>query len=154
MVTSYVSAAEAAAIRQEFRNLEATVKATFWDVTWTAWKRDRPTGTWDTGTAGETWVPMGAGTGRLRENGAGGPVAGEVVISIESPYALQTDVSTFDAFRTPDAGKSEHDVSSAYLVIEGRLFRVDAFKPRGGERQHATAYLTEQFNVALPEVAP
>ncbi len=34
---SFISPAEAIDIRAEFRNLEDTVKAVFWDVSWAAW---------------------------------------------------------------------------------------------------------------------
>ena len=155
MVLSHVSTAEAESIRGEFRRLEDTMKTIFWDVTWTAYRIDRPTGTWDAGTESEEWEAVASGTGRLSENGAGGPVQGETVISIESPYRLRTDADAFDAFRTPDGSNSDHDVSTAWLVIDNsRLFKVDSFKPRSGERQHANAYISEVFDRALPAVTP
>ncbi len=150
---SFISPAEAIDIRAEFRNLEDTVKAVFWDVSWAAWTIDRPNG-WDAGTDPEAWEMVATGTGRLRENGAGGPVIDENVIYTQAPYVLRTDVDAFDAFRTADSGESEHDVSTAWLVIESRLFRVNAFSPRGGQRQHANAYLTEVFDRTLPAVTP
>lgn len=133
---SYINAAEAASIRQEFRNLEATVEAVFWDVAWTAWTKDRPeTGdatSWNKGTAAETWKKGGTGAGRLRPTESGGPASSEDVIYAESPFRLRTSAAAaIDA--------------NTWLVIEGRLFKVDAFKPRGGDRTHAYAYLTELF---------
>lgn len=154
MVLSYIGAGEAAAIRAAFRRLEATIQVTFWDVTFAVWRKDRPATSWDDGTATERWEQVGAGIGRLTANGLNGPQASEGMIFPESPYLLKTDVNAFDVFRAPDASESEHDVSRAWLVIEGRLFKVDAFKPRAGERRHATAAITEVFNVALPEGTP
>ncbi len=142
--------ARAARIRSKFRDLEDTIQTVFWDVSWELWRRDRPSG-WVSETTPERWVRIATGLGRLRENGSGGPVIGDGQIYQQAPYRLRVDESAFDAFRMPTAGKSEHDVSSAWLVIEGvRLFKVTAFAPRAGERQHANAYLSEVFDAELP----
>ena len=140
---SFISTAQTARIRQQFRNLEDTVKVVFWDVSWVAWVKVRPEDgdedSWTGGTARETWHATGTiGTGRLRENGQGGPVVGENVIYQQAPYRLRTDVSpALDA--------------TMWLVVDGdRLFKVNGFTDRGGERQHGHAYLTEIFGEALP----
>jgi hypothetical protein len=148
--------ARAARIRQKFRHLEDTVKVVFWDVEWVLWRRTRPIGSWDAGTAGEGWELIGSGTGRLRENGRGGPVSGDGPIYQQAPYRLRVNVDAFDAFRAPsEDGRSEHETSAAWMVIDGRrLFKVMSFAPRGGERQHANAYLAEMFDVELPAGVP
>lgn len=134
---SYISDAEAADIRGEFRNLEDTIRPIFWDVTWTAWKTDRPVGTWDNGTASETWEKVGTGDGRL-SGGKGGPMVGGELIYQRDPYELRHLVS-------------DNLAPNMLIVIDGRSFRVDSVADRAGERQHATAYLTELFGVTPPE---
>ena len=130
-------------IRGEFRRLEDTMKTIFWDVTWTAYRIDRPTGTWDAGAEPEAWEAVASGTGRLSENGAGGPVQGETVISIESPYRFRTLAAV--AF-TPGI---------TWLVINGdRLFRVHAFKVEDDGDTLANAFLEEVFGRDLPAVTP
>src|SRR5215204_3222797 len=91
MVTPFLSTATASRIKTLRERGQATVRQ-FHDDTYAAWEIDRPDGmtSWDDGTADERWVAVGAGTGRLYENGQGGPVADETVISIESPYRFRT----------------------------------------------------------------
>lgn len=115
----------------------------FHDDAYTAWKRLRPVGTWDDGTADERWQQGGAGTGKLYENGAGGPGTSEGVIYPDSPYRFRTlATANFDA--------------TFYLVINlTRLFRVDAFKVEDVADMLGNAYLKELFDAPLPvEGAP
>ncbi len=145
MVLSHVTVAEAASINAEFRRLEATAQVIWWDVAWTAWTKDRPeagdTSPWNKATATEAWKKGATGTGRLRENGGGGPSVSEDVIFPDSPYRLRTLASA--ALDT-----------NTWLVIDGRLFKVDAWKPRGGDRTHASAYLSEAIGQTVPTDPP
>lgn len=118
---------------------------------YTIWTLDRPTNTWDAGTAPETWQPWASGTGRLYENGAGGPTAREGIIYPESPYLFRMLVTAFDVVQKPD--QSEPDITPCYLVINGtRLFKVDAFKIEAIGNVLANAYIHELFDRSLPAV--
>lgn len=150
---SLVKPSRVPGLRRRFRDLEDTMEAVFWDVAFQVWKRTRPDG-WKEGMAGEGWQQAASGAGRLRENrgsSGGGPIVGDGAIYQQAPYRLRCKVETFDAFRVPkEDGQSEHEIRTAWIVVGDRLFRVVAFAPLGGERQHATAYLTEVFDMELP----
>jgi len=143
VVNSYLSTAEGASIRGEFRKLERTIEVAFWDVTYTAWslnRPDEPGASWDEGTADETWYLVATGDGKLR-GGKGGPAIGGELIYQQDPYELRHRVEEGLAARMK-------------IVIGARLFRVDSVADRAGDRQHATAYLTEIFGEPVPEVTP
>lgn len=109
---------------------------------WSAWVKDRPaTGitTWDNGQETEAWRLVSAGTGMLRANGSGGPVIGESAIWQQAPYTIR-----LDAHAPIDA--------TTWLVVDGRLFKVEHLAVDDAEKPIATAYLTEVFGMALPEV--
>ena len=139
---SFIPAGEVPAIRQAFRDLEDTIKVTFWDVAWSAWSLDRPengpTQSWSKGTADETWYLVATGDGKLR-GGKGGPAIGGQLIYQQDPYELRHEVAANLRQRMK-------------IVVGNRLFRVDSVADRAGERQHATAYLTEIFGEELPGV--
>lgn len=135
MVDSYLSPAQAAKVQASFRRLEKTVETTFWDLTWESFIIERPD---DEDVYGEdTWWKAGEGKGRLRDTGVIEPSHNEGIFLPNAPFRMQCLAAS--------ALTTNH-----YLVIEGRVFKVESFKPRAGERTHAHAYLREQFFTALP----
>lgn len=142
-MASYVNLTDALDIRQAFRNLETTVEAVFWDVEWIAWSKARlilgPTSSWDTGTLAESWVAVLTGTGRLKENGLSGPETSKDVIYVDSPYRMRVHA---------DLGLD----STMWITIGPRLFKVESYKPRDGERTHANVYLREVWETVVPPV--
>lgn len=139
-MASYIGVNAAQSIKQAFRNLEKTIEVVFWDVQWHAFIKARDAD-WDTGVADEEWVYVDSGIGRLRENGLSGREASQDIIFMDSPYRLRT-IAT--------APLTDY----TWIVINDRFFRVDAFKPREGERTHANAYLTEVFHSDDVPVVP
>jgi len=133
---------EASATRiNRVRQRGAVTAVLFWPDTYEEWVQHRPEtngASWDTATAGEAWTARGTGTGKLFENGAGGPTTTGDVIYVESPYRFRTHASAgFD--------------STTFLVINGtRLFRVDAFKVEDQNDLLANAYLSELIDTPLP----
>lgn len=144
MVTPLFSPAQATRLKV-IRDRGAGTVRLFHDDSYAVWIRVRPDGagaSWDDGTTGERWEQNGAGTGKLYENGAGGPTTGEDVIYVESPYRFRTLTSA--AFDT-----------TMHLVINGqRLFRVDAFKVEDIDDRLANAYLSELLDHPLPVPTP
>lgn len=110
--------------------------------TWEAWVKDRPaTGmdTWDNGKKSEAWRKVATGAGMLRANGSGGPVIGESAIWQQAPYTIRLAATAIVD-------------STMWLVVDGRLFRVEHVALEDPEKPIALAYLTEMFGMALPEV--
>ena len=133
---SFVTGLEALDIKQAFRDLELTIEVVFWDVTWQAWAKARNVG-WDLGLTPETWVWLDEGEGRLRENGLSGPEAGKDVIYFDSPYRMRVraDLPLDDTM---------------YVTIGSRLFKIEGYKPRDGDRTHANLYLREIWETLPP----
>jgi hypothetical protein len=135
MFRSFLSPAAAERVQDSFRRLEVTVETVFWDVTWEAFVVDRPAASNVYGQ--DVWRSTGTGEGKLRDTGIIDPSSNEEVLMPEAPFRLQCRV---------DSNLSDRHT----LVIEGRVFKVEAFKPRAGERQHANAYLREMFYKKVP----
>lgn len=132
-INSFLSPAAAARVQQQFRRLEKTVEVVFWDIVWEAFIVDRPENVYGQ----DIWKSTGIGEGKLRDTGIIDPSSNEEILMPEAPYRLQCRV---------DSGLTDRHT----LVIEGRVFKVEAFKPRAGERQHANAYLREMFYKKIP----
>ena len=154
---SYVSTAEGTGIRQELEiNIDDTFKAIFGAVAWQLLKLNRPGG-WDAGTVDESWSLVASGSDRLRSNSGGqGPVIGEGLIWQQAQFRMRMPVAAFAPFRVnEEEGKSLHAVAGALLIVDGkRVFKVDHFDDRGGLRTRENAYLTEIFDMTMPEVTP
>ncbi len=137
MVTRLLDAASAA----EFRASIAQLQRDFADFIYTGpfqfWTVNRPAG-WEDGVGIETQGRIGAGTGKLYEQGAGGPQTGEQVIHIESPYRFRTEAS--------------HAIETGHMLVldTGRRFRVDLPKREGDDDLLMNVYLTELFNTPMP----
>lgn len=129
MVSPFLSSATATKIRALAQRGQATT-AQFFTDTYAAYEVNRPEG-WATGTVQESDVLRGTGTGKLRANGAGGPQAGEHVITIESPYVFRTWAA--EPIQTGDE-----------LIVNGdRIFRVDLAKREGDDDLLMDVYCTE-----------
>ena len=136
----YVGAGTVATIRAAKARARATTAAITFADTYTCWRVNRPAG-WEDSTSVETQGLVESGVGRLRPNGAGGPITGEMVIAVESPYRLRTWADALI-----DTGH--------LLVVNGaRLFRVDLPKRGGAGDPLMDVYVTELFKTPLPEGA-
>lgn len=129
-----------ARMRKKLRRAAQDTKAAhdFMDV-YVCWTVDRSDG-WADRDSIEAQAIVEEGTGKIHENGKGGPQSGELVIHLESPYRLQTVATTA--------------IESGNLLVlnEKRLFRVDIGKPEDAEDQLVDVYLTELFSTPMPEV--
>lgn len=140
-----ISTGTAVAIKR-LRGRGFATKRLFHDDTYAAWTKDRPTTTgakWDDATAGEPWIEVGIGIGRLYANGQGGPVISDDLVTIQAPYRFRT--LTTAAF-VPNV---------THLVINGdRLFLVKAWEIEDTDDALSNAYLVELLDTDLPAVTP
>ena len=155
MDRSLLSPRQVAKLKRTRRRGFATARR-FHDDTFTIWTKHRPEsedGSWNAGTADELWAKGTEGTGKLYENGSGGPQMGEGMIFPDSPYRFRTLTSDFADYA--EDGKSAADLSHLWLVINTtRLFTVDVVKIEDVDDLLATVYIREVFGAPLPEVTP
>jgi hypothetical protein len=137
MVDRAAIAAGFAALREALPALQLGVHDALHTDTYTVWRVSRD-GTWVSSTDAETRGLVASGTGKLYENGAGGPTSGDTVIHIESPYRLRT---------TADVDIQDGD----WLVLNGtRVFRVEVGKREAEADTLMNVYLAELFGVEVP----
>lgn len=130
-----------------------TTARRFHDDAFVCWRTVRSSD-WGTTTTPEADEVVMSGTGRLYENGPGGPIAGENVIHIESPYRFRTAAWMVDP-NDVDAVIAVPIESGHELVINGdRLFRVESVKREDDDDQLVNVFLAELVNTDLPEVTP
>src|SRR5665811_2250052 len=133
MVVRILDAASAAEFTSSIAQLQDDVHTFLHTDAYTCWAVNRPAG-WVDGDGAEGTDPIGAGTGKLYENGAGGPQSGEQVIHVESPYRFRT-LST-----------AQIDTSNLLVINGDRLFRVDIGKREAKTDLLMNVYVTELFS--------
>lgn len=138
MVARLLDAATAAEFTAAIQQLQTDIHDFRHPDAYVCWTVNRDAG-WEDGDSVETQGIVETGTGKLSEGGVGGPVAGEGVIHIESPYRFRTLATS--------AIEPGH-----LLVINGsRVFRVDDARREHADDILMTVYVTELFNTPLPE---
>ena len=139
MVDRATIAAGFATLRRALPVIQQAVHDELHTDTYDCWTVNRPAG-WADSTSVEAKAIVGSGTGKLRANGIGGPQAGEMVISIESPFVFRTEST--DTIRPGNL-----------LIVNGtRLFRVDNPKPEYGADLLMDVGVTELFQTPMPAV--
>lgn len=137
---SFLNARQVARLKS-LRQRGFTTVRQFHDDTFQAWTVDRDPDWADTGDV-EADRLVASGTGRLYEDGPGGPRSGENVIHVQSPYRFRT---------LADAPIS----AGMLLVVNGtRLFRVDDAKREDADDRLMNVYLTELVNTPMPSTPP
>lgn len=151
---AYITARTGRIFRNAIATLQEDVHRELHTDTFTLYRVERPTGTWDSGTAAESWTVLASGTGKLAEQGPGGPSMGDGVIYPESPYQFRTLAASFAALPR-ESDTSAPDPSHAWLVVNGnRLFKVEMVKLEADRDLLGTAFVREVFDRALPGVTP
>lgn len=135
-------------LRQTGPVIGQAVHAELHTDTYDCWRVNRPAG-WADSTTVEAQELIASDTGRLYEEGAGGPQVNEV-IALESPYRFRTEADA-----PIEAGHLlVITVNGAHPDIarprSTHLFRVDVTKPTG--RELMNVYLAKLTNTPLPEM--
>lgn len=138
MVSRLLDAATAAEFTTTIQQLQTDIHNFRHPDTYVCWTVNRPPG-WADGTDTEAQAIVELGTGRLKENGPGGPTSGEQVIHVESPYRFTT------------LATSQIDTGHLLVINGDRLFRVDVGKREDSDDVLMRVYLTELFNTPMPE---
>lgn len=132
-----LDAATAAEFKGGIAQLQADVHDFLHTDVYACWTVNRPVG-WADSASVESQGQIGVGTGKLYEQGAGGPQSGEQVIHVESPYRFRTLTT------------SPIDTGHLLVVNGQRLFRVDVVKRESDDDRLMNGYLTELFNTPMP----
>lgn len=134
MVERLIDSETGAIFRDTLRQLQEDVHTELHTDAYAVWRVSRG-GTWVSDISAEARSLVEIGTGKLYENGAGGPQAGEMVIHVESPYRFRT-------LATADIEDGD------WIVLnEDRVFAVDV-----GKRESVSDVLMNVYMAEITDV--